>query len=883
MEKIFKTVVRYPKLVVALSIGFVVLMGLNLPKIGIDPSIKGMLPSDFPANVKLEEFEEIFSASELLLVVVEVDDLMDPETIRGLHDFHDRLAALEDSYRVVSLFTTKFLEADDRSFKPAVLLDRDAPPQNDEERALLRHRLENDDMFVGNLVSADLKSLVFLILPEDDFDDKRLAFTARDLARATYGDRAMITGLPSTRTEVTGGMQGDLKAFLPIGIVLMILLLVLSFKTWLGAILPLMVVIMSVVSTFGFMALIGQKIQMVTLIMPVMLIAVANDYGIHLVAHYLGHVGADPDGDRRAHVHAVAQSLSMPIMAAGLTTVAGFLTLLSHVIPAIRWAGVLSGFGVIVAFVLSLTFIPAMLVLLRPPRKVFDQFTSSVLTRSLKLVVAFLRSHGGKTVVLIFLAGLIAGTGLIWLKVDTDPVHYFHKTSPIRQANEYVNKTFGGSAQLNVVVKGDIKDPEVLRRMEGLQEFLESQKSVSKTQSVADIVKRMNKAFHNDDPAFETIPDSREMVAQFLLLYSFQSDLSDFDHLMDFEYTHAQVAARVNSTSASNILELMAATEKHIANNLDAREFTMVTGFVTILGTLVDIVVQGQLISLSLSLLLVFLIGSIVFRSLIGGLYVSVPLLFAVFCIFGLMGHFKIELNVATAMLASIVVGVGVDYIIHFLWHYRSHLLESGDPWQAVEATMLTSGRGIIVNAVSVVIGFSVLLVSNFLPIFFFGFLLTISISACLIAAMVILPVLVTRRRPAFLSRPAGAASGPVAELPTPSLASAEGSKPMRALFAALLAAALVGIGYFIYLGVVGIIAWHGGLAEGVGFWSGLWQVIVDNFSIAIAIYAVICLNSAGVAEFKFGKPFARAFLTALVVTPPPMMIWARKTREKGK
>ena len=875
-DPVLRFVLRYPGTVVVLSLAFVLGLGFNLPDLKIDPDIKNMLPQDYPAMVNLDSFEDTFAASELVLVAVDVDDILDRGALEELHSFNEQLEQLVDAYKVVSVFSVKHLQSDEKSFTPVDLIDIDELPETETQKAELTKRL-SDDMYVGNLISKDLKSLAFLVLPEDEFNDRRLAEEVTALAKSHLGERARVTGLPSTRAEVMDGMRADLKTFLPIGIVLMILLLVLSFRTWLGAILPLLVVILSIVSTLGLTALMGEKLTMVSLIMPVMLIAVANDYGIHLVAHYLGRVSKEPAVHRKIHIYKVGRSLGIPIVAAGLTTVAGFLTLLTHVIPSARSTGLLSAFGVVVAFVLSLTFVPAMLVLLRPPPQVVKSYGLGLIPKLLTAFSAYLQRHGGKTVLAMLALGLVAMTGLPKLNVDTDPVHYFHQTSPVRQANEYVNEVFGGSAQLNVVVEGDIKDPGVLARMRALQAHLESLTMVSQTQSVADTVVRMNRAFHGDDLLFERVPESRDLVAQYLLLYSFQADLSDFDHFVDFEYKTAQVAARVNSTSSSALEELIRKTEGYLDANTDRTEFTMVTGFVTVLGTLVNMIVRGQIISLAVSLLLVFLISAVLFRSVLGGLFVSLPLVFVLLVVFGLMGHFEIELNVATAMLSSIMIGVGVDYIIHFMWHYRSHLRQSGDPWVAVDRTIQTSGRGIIVNALSVVIGFSVLLASNFMPVFFFGFLLTISITNCLLAALLILPVLAARFRPKFLERPAQAQDSkrPVDEA---ELIGSGESRTVGILTRMLGLVIAASAAYLVYSGVVIVWNWYLDLPVETGFWVGLWALMSDNSSIFLAIYCIICLNSAGIAEFKFRRPFVWAFLLAVPLTPPLMIAaWARR------
>ena len=868
-------VLRYPKTVIVLTLLFVVGMAVNIRHLEIDPAIKSLLPADFPELLRLEEFEDMFAASEILLVAVDVDDFLAPETLSKLYNLQEELENQPEVERVHSLLKMKHLEARENSFRPRDILDVENLPETPVEQAALRELIRRDEMYIGSVISEDLQTLAFIVMPESGFDDRAMALSTVEIAHRSFGDDVVVTGLPPTRNAVMTGMQGDLKMFMPLGIVLMIMLLVASFRTWLGAILPLLVVIMSVLSTFGLMGLVGEKVRMVTVIMPVMLIAIANDYGIHLVAHYLG--GArDHVGTRRELIYSVSRSLGVPIVAAGATTVLGFLTLTTHILPSARTAGLLSAFGVIIAFVMSLTFIPAMLVLLKPPPGVTDAFSVSLMSRLLARFCRFLRRHGRLTAAVIGLVGLAAALGLPDLNVDTDPVRYFHEKSDVRVANNKVNEVFGGSSQMNILTTGDIKEPETLRKMEAFGEYLETLPMVSRTQSLADIVKRMNRAFHNDDPAYDRIPDTRAAVAQYLLVYSFSADLSDFDQFVDFKYKNAQIAARVNSTSSSDIKALTADTNAYIAGSGTSDLFPVVTGFVTILGSLVDMVVYGQLVSLGVSLVLIFFVAAGLFRSAIGGLFISLPLAFAVLVVFGLMGHFGIELNIATAMLSSIVIGVGVDYVIHFLWHYREHLRTHGDPWRAVDETLMVSGRGIIVNALSVVIGFSVMLASNFLPIFFFGFLLTISITTCLIAAMVILPVLVTSLRPAFLLGGKEAQPSP-AEMP-PELSVAGSNRAVIFATRGLTLALAAGGAWFLWWAVEATIEWSAGLPGGVGFWLGLWELMVASPSIVIAIYTIACLNAAGVAEFKFGKPFTRAFLLALPLTPVVMIAaWARR------
>ena len=149
--------------------------------------------------------------------------------------------------------------------------------------------------------------------------------------------------------------------------------------------------------------------------------------------------------------------------------------------------------------------------------------------------------------------------------------------------------------------------------------------------------------------------------------------------------------------------------------------------------------------------LLIALLLILLFRSGVAGLISAIPLGLSLIILFGLMGRFKIELNIATAMLTSIMIGVGVDYTIHFLWRYREERRNKLSETEAVKKTLTTTGRGIIFNALSVIIGFTALLFSGFMPVKFFGFLVIVSIFSCLVGAIVLIPALCIVLKPKFL------------------------------------------------------------------------------------------------------------------------------------
>jgi hypothetical protein len=286
--------------------------------------------------------------------------------------------------------------------------------------------------------------------------------------------------------------------------------------------------------------------------------------------------------------------------------------------------------------------------------------------------------------------------------------------------------------------------------MDDLEQKLRNHPDVGETTSIAKVVKEMNQALNNDDPAFEVIPDTLGKVAELFFLYEMSGDPEDFERMVDMNYNHALLTARVNSSSTKAISSVVDFTEAEMAKSPEG-PLKMVGGFGPILSELADAIVTGQVLSLGISLLAVGLFVGLAFRSFGAGVLASIPLGLALMLLFGIMGWLQFDLNISTVMLSSIMIGVGVDYTIHFLWRYRKERAQGREPKDAIYVTLTTSGRGIVFNALSVVIGFAVLMISTFIPVKFFGLLVMVSISACLVGALALLPALVLIIRPRFL------------------------------------------------------------------------------------------------------------------------------------
>jgi hydrophobe/amphiphile efflux-3 (HAE3) family protein len=737
-------------------IGFVAItavFAVQIPKSEIDPDMKSQLPKDMESRVTIDRIEDLFGGTEMIMILIRTDDVLRQETLSRVKKIAKQMNRVDGVDKVLSLFDMKSIKGE----HGAMIVDPAVKriPKTASQREELREEIRENDIVYGSVVSKDFTITAVIAVLEADVPDEVMVPRIRQLMEENPGEEEVfLGGLPYTRYEVSSNIRSDLRRLMPLGILIMLVFLYVCFRRFRGVLLPFAVVIMAIIVSMGMIPLLGWKIQIVHVILPVFLIAVANDYGIHLIAKYQEDNVADRCRTNKELAKGIFRSLSRPVVLTGVTTMAGMLCLLGHVIVPARQLGILSALGIVYALAASLFFIPAVISLLSVPKPLVTgsgkQKNHIPLLERLLLFFGDLVSRRPKGVVaasLIF--GGISAIGILFVVVDTDPNSYFSEDSPVVHAAELVNENLGGSQNISVVYQGDIKDPRIMHKIDATERALEKTPEVGNTTSIARVVRQMSRALNDPgEPWYDRIPDMRNAVAQYFELYAMSGDAEDFEKLVDFPYEHAVITARLNTTSTAKLKSVVRHVKQMVREDPDV---LMVGGFGVVLSDLAQIIVNGQLLSLAMANVIVAVLLMLLFRSVVAGLISAIPLALSMSILFGLMGYFAIELNVATAMLSSIMIGVGVDYTIHFLWRYREERRGGLDAVPAVKRTLTTTGRGIIFNAFSVIIGFVALLVSSFMPVRFFGFLVVVSILACLVGALVLVPSLCLIVRPRFL------------------------------------------------------------------------------------------------------------------------------------
>ena len=757
-RRLFVLDAHYPRTIIAGVFFFTLLILWKVPGLEIDPGLRSLVPRDHPTVQNMELAEDLFSGSEIVVIAIETDSLLSERTLTKFSALQDSLEAMDLISRTASIYSQKHIVPDDGGFGIEPLFDD--IPSDSTGRALLLQTLHEGSV-IGNLVSEDLKLMCFIAQIEASLEFDEIEFREelfKIIEEFEGPERIHLASPVISSAESINNVKRDLRTFTPIALGLMIFLLLLSFRSWTGIFLPLLVVAFSILWTFGLMAWLDLSVPIIGGLIPIMLIAIANNYGIHIISHYFEYTVMDQELTRAAILRRTMSKLGMPIFLAGTTTIVSFMSLMSHELSKVREIGLLVSFGIGIAFLLSLFLIPSILILVPRPAYLSKRKSMLLVNEFLVSWGRFFTKYRVPFLVILFTVMVLFSLGIRDITIDTVPDHFFPKNSKIRIANQVISHAFGGSTQLNILIEGDIYDPSVLSHIDKLTNHIKQQnETVTSTYSITDIIKKMHFAFNNGNYDSLKIPEDRELITQYMFLYSLTGDDDDFNLILDDpdEPSYTQVFIRIGEVHTEELMALVDDTEDYVhAHYYDDRPIKpMLSGPAALLGAVSHLVVRGQIISLAYASIIIFVIMSFVFRSLVGGILATLPMSLSVLMIFGVLGNFGIPLNMTTSLLTCILVGVGVDYSVHFLWHLREHIREGETLEDAIANTMKVSGKGILFNGISVVVGFSVLMYSVFMPLKAFSVLIMASIAFCLIGGLAILPAMVSLIDPKFLSR----------------------------------------------------------------------------------------------------------------------------------
>ncbi|NLD99717.1 MAG: MMPL family transporter [Fibrobacter sp.] len=749
IKEAFVVKFRWPIIITSLLLAG--LLGFQLLKLDFNTDPLFMFSDKIQSKVNTEKIEKIFGTNDLLFILLETDDVLNEQTLNRVKTLSQNIKKVDGIKSVLSLFDTKEMKGEYGAMivDPAIK----AIPHSDSDRLSLRNSLSKNELAMEVVVSKDFKATALLLTLAMGVSRQDVYQKVKSVVNATSGtEKLLIGGLPAFQTEIMDSLIKDLFILIPIALIIILMILFGFFRQIRGIVLPLSVVLLSTLFGMGILPLMGWKITILTAILPIMVIAFSNNYAIYLIARYKELVITKQDMSRKEIASDVFKSLYQPILFSGLTTMVGLLGMLSHAIAPAQQIGIAAALAIGFSLIVSLGGIPAVLSLIKLPKKntVKESKTSLPFLDKLLHLIATPVVNRPKmtllTALLVIISGIIATT---FIKVDANQENLFGKNHPINKCTKIINKYFGGSQNISVLFKGDVKDPKFLTKLEQYKDTLQQMKGVGQVSSMADVIRMMSKALNDSgDPGYNRIPESRDAVAQYLELYSMSGSPDDFEQLVDFNFEKTHFIVRLNDGSTPVVNNIVKKIQNMAAHDT---ELVSYGGYATMFADLAASILKGQISSIIFALASIVLLVILMFRSFSAGLLASVPLIFAIITGFGIMGAFGINLDMATAMITSIVIGTGVDFTLQFLWRYKSIRLKGLSYSESVKETILGIGSTIVFNATCITFGLGVMIFSSVPPLRYFALLFGVLTLACMLGTLIIVPALCLVWKPRFL------------------------------------------------------------------------------------------------------------------------------------
>jgi len=759
--RFFSSFAKKPLLILVLLIALLALFVFGIATNGrLVTDLDKYMPSTHPAFMASDAAEELFNIQDSILLVIEhPTSIYNTQTLEKIkkitEDLPQRFEEIAEG-KVTSLATADNITSYDgdmevQSFYTEV-------PTTEEELASLEASVKANSMINGRNVSFDSTSTLIIAEIAPDSDATSLQKRLVEYAKSWEGpERLYVAGRPIVEGSLAELGPKDMAIMFPLVILVMIILLYLLLRSVRDTATNMIIVLFGTLFAFGTKTLLGIPIYAVDTMIPVMLIAIGVAYGIHMHNAIHHRIQDNPNLSRDQLVQAVLKEMMRPIFMTALTTAIGFMALMTSEVLPVRYFGLFAAIGVISEMLLALILFPASIYVLGVPKN--KNTKNKKIQRGKSLITklqrepkehnfgALLVEYQKLVIIITVLIILLGGYGTTRVWIDTSFLANFEPDSPIALTDAFVNQKFGGTSSLNIILtseeEGTFKEPEVLQAMDDLQNRLAQDPMVGATFSLTSFLKQMNLVMNENDSTFESIPESRELVAQYLLLYEFSGDPETLEKVVDYDYTKANITFQLKSDSSAvmeTIIDLAEQASPTFASHGIEISFAG-SGYKAFVFS--SLLLKGQIISLGLSFIIVVLLLTLLFRNIWVGLAGTVPIAITAVVNFGVMGLLNIPLSSATALISSIAVGIGVDYSIHLLEHYTNRRLYGLSIEEATKDTISHTGRAIVLNAIAVMGGFAVLLFSVFPPNRQVGALIVLNMAMSALLTLTVLIVII--------------------------------------------------------------------------------------------------------------------------------------------
>jgi len=768
-------------------------LAFQMKKLTVDTSFEGMLHSDDPQRVEYNNFRDQFGQDRVVICTVKTPEIFTEKCLKKLkslhHDLEKGVPHLDEVKSLVNARSTR--GEDDTLIVEELLKDW---PEKEKDLVALRKYVLNNHVYLNDYISEDGQVAAIIVKPlasieevdtesaddmdlMDDFSDetsvaekdvKSKEKSARRHFLSKKDNKEVVVAVnqildryraPDFKISVAGGpvseeiydnqIKLDMRFFTLMMFIIVLLSLFILFRRISGSVFPIFIVYSTLLSTMGIMALCKVSISPFSFILPSFITAVGIADAVHILAIFYRHLQ-----NGHSKVDSIAFSLShsgLAVAMTSLTTAAGLMSFSMSELSAIGNLGIFASIGVMLALVYTVIMLPAFLAIvpIKHKKMMAAGKWQKLMDRILIAIADFSSGNPKKIVTVSVLLFIISIVFTLDLKFSHHHKNTFPEDMTIRQDEEFMDKHLKGILSIEVVLdtkkENGLYEPEILKRIDNLCKEIKQIKDgeifIGKVRSMNDILKETNQALHENNPNFYAIPDEKSLIAQELLLFE-NSGSDDLEKIVDSKFSKARISIKIPYLEVLDTERLSDDIYNRFKTRFEGMAEITVTGMTPLMGK----AVSASIRSMTKSYVVAAFVISIMMIILVGdfklGAISMIPNLLPIIVVMGIMGAFNVFIDLNALMICSIAIGLVVDDTMHFMYNYRKYYERSGDAFQAVRETFLTTGRALLITALVLAANFFVLLFATFTSTHKFGFFSGLVILMALVADFIVAPAL---------------------------------------------------------------------------------------------------------------------------------------------
>lgn len=745
--------IRWRWLVLAVTAIAVALSFLPMQNLYYDNSNENYFVEGDPNLESFNQLLELFGDVEYLSIGVvaprEDSDVFTPATLQVIHEITAFLETRPEVTQVRSLSKYEYTHSGGGMMATDDLIE----DRNDiQALSEARRIIQNEPLAMGTLITDDLRHTRIAARTRYQVGSTENTMSLMKAVREFIDEQQFeqrgyplhLSGQPVFTEQFEVLTKRDQAWINPTMAVVMIIILFFSFRSAVGMLMPWVVIGSGIILVTGIQGLLKWPHSVVESALVPALIIIGIGIAVHVLVefyHFRARGLAPP-----AAASAAIEHLWIPAFYTALTTSAGFLALgVTELVPMRQFAW-LGAMGALLMFVVSMTAMPALLSFVTGfSDRTRHAVDTGIVTNITRRLPDF--TYRWRNAIVTFGAVLLVGS--LWLipgiKVDTNFITYFKEDNAARADLLYFGKEYNGIDNIDLIIdsgeEGGIHEPQLLKQVESLQAWLEAQAETGAANSLVDIHKQINRALHFDEEQWYQLPDSRQMAAQFLLLYDNTGPEEDLTDAKDFYERFLRLSVPIINMSASATDEFLHRVKQQLQHNypdLDVR----LTGSLVMYNAQDNYINTGMAQSFLIALIIIGLSFIVLFRSLKYGVIALIPSIVPILMTGSLLVLLGIPLNLGTMIVGAMTIGIAVDDAIHVMNRYLEARRTGSDTRKAIERAMSESGRAVVFTSVVLVSGFSIMLLGSFIPYIYTGLFAATIMALALLGDLIFLPAL---------------------------------------------------------------------------------------------------------------------------------------------